>query len=234
MREKLIKKASSSFVAVIAMLLLLIFIAAMKHPQQKKEYSYIALGDSYTFGEKVAPEENFPSQAITILRKDGFDFAAPKIVAKTGWTTDELQAGIKKAKLEKHYDFVSLLVGVNNQYRERKVTDYIPQFESLLGQALKYTRNNNNRVIVISIPDWGITPFADGRDTEKIALEIDEYNRVNKEIADKYKVHYINITLGNRKAAHDTELVTEDGLHPSGKEYKKWAEEVASIIKSEL
>jgi lysophospholipase L1-like esterase len=234
MREKLIKKASSSFVAVIAMLLLLIFIVAMKHPQQKKEYSYLALGDSYTIGEKVTPEENFPNQAITLLRKIGLDFKAPRIVAKTGWTTDELQDGIKKTKLEKHYDFVSLLIGVNDQYRERNVTDYIPQFESLLDQALKYAGNNNNRVIVISIPDWGVTPFANGRDREKIALEIDEYNRANKEIADKYKVHYINITLGNRKAASDTELLTEDGLHPSGKEYNKWAVEVAAIIKSEL
>jgi lysophospholipase L1-like esterase len=234
MREKLIKKASSSVVAVISMLFLVIFIVAMKHPQQKKEYSYLALGDSYTIGEKVAPEENFPNQAITILRENGFDFKAPRIVAKTGWTTDEIQDGIKEAKLDGHYDFVSLLAGVNNQYRKRSVTDYIPQFESLLDQALKYAGNRNNRVIVISIPDWGVTPFADGMDREKIALEIDEFNRANKEIADKYKVHYINITLGNRKAAHDTELVSEDGLHPSGKEYKKWAIEVAAIVKSEL
>ena len=109
MREKLIKKASSTAVAVIALLFLLIFIVAMKHPQQKKEYSYLALGDSYTIGEKVAPEENFPNQAINILRKNGLDFKSPRIVAKTGWTTDELQAGINKTKLERHYDFVSLL-----------------------------------------------------------------------------------------------------------------------------
>lgn len=234
MREKLIKKASSSLVAVIAMLLLPIFIVAMKHPQQKKAYSYLALGDSYTIGEKVTQEENFPNQAVGMLRESGLDFASPKIVAKTGWTTDELQAGIKKAKLESHYDFVSLLVGVNNQYRQRTVADYILQFESLLDQALKFARNNNNRVIVISIPDWGITPFANGRDREKIASEIDEYNRANKEIADKYNVHYINITLGNRKAGAGKEMVTRDGLHPSGKEYYKWAAELAAVIKSEL
>jgi lysophospholipase L1-like esterase len=234
MRETFIKKAGSSFVAAIALLLLLIFIVAMKHPRQNKPYTYLALGDSYTIGERVAPEENFPNQVVTLLSEEGLNFDRPKIVAKTGWTTDELQAGIKKTKLERHYDFVSLLIGVNNQYRERKVIDYIPQFESLLDQALKYAGNNNNRVIVLSIPDWGITPFANGRDREKIALEIDEYNRANKEIADKYKVHYINITLENRKAASDTELFTEDGLHPSGKEYKKWAEELALVIKSGL
>ena len=230
----MIKKASSSTVAVIGMLFLLIFIVAMKHPQQKKEYSYLALGDSYTIGEKVPPEENFPNQAISILRKNGLDFKAPTIVAKTGWTTDELTAGINSANLESQYDFVSLLVGVNNQYRERNVTDYIPQFESLLDQALKYAEHNNSRVIVISIPDWGATPFANGRNREKIALEIDEYNRANKEIADKYNVHYINITLGNRKVANDTAFITTDGLHPSGKEYKKWAEALVAVIKSEL
>jgi lysophospholipase L1-like esterase len=234
MREKLIKKASSTVVAVIAFLFLLIFIVAMKHPQQKKEYSYLALGVSYTIGEKVAAEENFPNQAINILRKNGLDFKSPRIVAKTGWTTDELLAGINKTKLERHYDFVSLLVGVNNQYRKRSVTEYIPQFESLMDQALKFAGSKNNRVIVISIPDWGIAPFAAGSDREKIALEIDEYNRANKAIADKYKVHYINITLENRNAGNDTELFTEDGLHPSGKEYKKWAKELAAIIKSEL
>jgi len=234
MREKLIKKASSTAVAVIALLFLLIFIVAMKHPLQKKEYSYLALGDSYTIGEKVAPEENFPNQVINILRKNGLDFKLPSIVAKTGWTTDELLAGIKRTELERQYDFVSLLIGVNDQYRQRSVTEYIPQFESLLDKALKFAGNINSRVIVISIPDWGVTPFADGGDRGKIAREIDEYNRANKAIADKYSVHYINITLENRKAANDTALFAEDGLHPSGKEYKKWAEELATVIKSEL
>ncbi len=230
----MIKKASSTAVAVIALLFLLIFIVAMKHPQQKKEYSYLALGDSYTIGEKVAPEENFPNQVINILRKNGLDFKSPRIVAKTGWTTDELLATIKRTELERQYDFVSLLIGVNNQYRQRSVTEYIPQFESLLDKALKFAGNTNSRVIVISIPDWGVTPFADGSDRGKIAREIDEYNRANKAIADKYSVHYINITLENRKAANDTALFAEDGLHPSGKEYKKWAEELATVIKSEL
>ncbi len=234
MREKLIKKASSTAVAVIALLFLLIFIVAMKHPLQKKEYSYLALGDSYTVGEKVAPEENFPNQVINILRKNGLDFKSPRTVAKTGWTTDELLATIKRTELERQYDFVSLLIGVNNQYRQRSVTEYIPQFESLLDKALKFAGNTNSRVIVISIPDWGVTPFADGSDRGKIAREIDEYNRANKAIADKYSVHYINITLENRKAANDTALFAEDGLHPSGKEYKKWAEELATVIKSEL
>ena len=230
----MIKKASSSFVASIAILFLLIFIVAMNRPLQKKAYTYLALGDSYTIGEKVPSEENFPNQVISILRKKGFDFATPRIVARTGWTTDELQAGINKSKLEKHYDFVSLLIGVNNQYRGRDASDYIQEFELLLKQALKFAGNNPKRLIVLSIPDWGSTPFSEGKDRQKIALQIDEYNKINKQVADKYRVPYVNITPGSRQAADNIELLAEDCLHPSGKEYKKWAVAVAAIIKSEL
>jgi len=234
MRESLIKKASSSFVASIAILFLLIFIVAMKRPLQKKAYTYLALGDSYTIGEKVSPEENFPNQVVSILRKKEYDFATPRIVAKTGWTTDELQSGINESKLEARYDFVSLLIGVNNQYRGREVSGYIQEFELLLKQALKFAGNNPKRLIVVSIPDWSSTPFAEGKDRQKIALQIDEYNKINKQVATKYRVHYINITRGTMQAADSLELLAEDGLHPSGKEYKKWAVAVARIIKSEL
>jgi lysophospholipase L1-like esterase len=213
---------------------LLIFILAMKDPLQKNTYTYLALGDSYTIGEKVKNTENFPNQVVTLLREQEFDFKEPLIVAKTGWTTDELQEGIKKAKLQQHYDFVTLLIGVNNQYRDRTVADYIPQFESLLKKALKYADNNPRHVIVLSIPDWGVTPFAEGRDRKQIATQIDEYNAANKLLTGKYKVHYIDITPGTREAANDSELLAADGLHPSGKEYAKWAKEVAAVIKSEL
>jgi lysophospholipase L1-like esterase len=234
MREILLKKASSSFVAAIGMIVLLIFIAAMKHPQQKKAYTYLALGDSYTIGEKVKAAENFPNQTVALLREQELDFKPPMIVAKTGWTTDELQAGIKKEKLQPHYDFVTLLIGVNNQYRDRTVADYKPQFETLLKKAIRYAHHNPKHVIVLSIPDWGVTPFAEGRDGKIIAAQIDEYNAANKLIAEKYKVHYINITTGTREAAIDKELLAGDGLHPSGKEYAKWAKEIAKIIKAEL
>lgn len=234
MREKLIKKASSTLVAVLGMSLLLIFIAAMKHPQQKKVYSYLALGDSYTIGERVAPEENFPNQAIGLLRENGFDFAAPRFVAKTGWTTDELQAAILATKLERHYDFVTLLAGVNNQYRGLHVADYREEFEALLRQAIDFTGNIPERVIVLSIPDWSAGPFAEGRDREKISGEIDSYNKVNRALAEKYHVQYIDITPGAREAATDAALLADDGLHPSGKEYSKWAVKIAAIIRSQL
>jgi len=234
MREILIKKASSSLVAAIGMFVLLIFIAAMKDPQQKKAYTYLALGDSYTIGEQVKDDRNFPNQTVALLSEQGFAFKAPAIVAKTGWTTDELEAGIKKANLQKHYDFVTLLIGVNNQYRGRTVDDYIQQFESLLKKALDYVNNDSSRVIVLSIPDWGITPFAEGRDRKQIAGQIDTYNAANKQVADKYKVHYIEITSSTREAIYDLELLAKDGLHPSGKEYAKWAKKIAALITSGL
>ena len=234
MREILIKKASSSLAAAIGMFVLLIFIVAMQHPEQKKAYTYLALGDSYTIGEQVKESENFPNQTVVLLREQGFAFKAPSIVAKTGWTTDELEAGIQKANLEQHYDFVTLVIGVNNQYRGRAVDDYILQFESLLKKALTYTNNDYSRLIVLSIPDWGVTPFAEGRDRKQIAEQIDAYNAAGKEVADKYKVHYIEITTGTREAVYDLELLAKDGLHPSGREYAKWSKKIAAVIASQL
>jgi lysophospholipase L1-like esterase len=220
-------------------LVILIFMAAMKNPDQiqssaaAKQKTYLALGDSYTIGEKVDPKENFPSQVVRLLREKGFDFSDPRIVAQTGWTTDELQAAIKKGRLRRHYDFVTLLIGVNNQYRGRKVVEYLPEFESLLKQAIRYA-GDTSRVIVLSIPDWGVTPFAEGKDRKQIAAEIDEYNAASKLITAKYKVQYIDITESTRDAAKDITLLASDSLHPSAKEYGKWAKEVADVIKSKL
>ena len=240
MRERIIKKASSSLVAVLSLAFILIFIVAMRNPKisdsstSKKTYSYLALGDSYTIGEQVKAEENFPNQAVQKLREKGFDVKSPVIIAKTGWTTDELQDAINKARLKKKYDFVTLLIGVNNQYRGQTVVDYIPQFETLLKQAIRFTGNDTSNVIVISIPDWGVTPFAEGRDRNKISLQIDEFNAANQLVAAKFNVHYINITEGSRKAGQDATLLAGDGLHPSGKAYSAWADDVANFIKEVL
>ena len=235
MREILIKKASSSFVAAFALILLLIFIAAMKErPLQNKTYSYLALGDSYTVGEGIAARESFPFQVVNILRTKGIEFKSPKVVAKTGWTTDELQAAIHESKLHGQYDVVTLLIGVNNQYRKGSISDYVPEFESLLQQAIQFAGNNTRKVIVLSIPDWSVTPFGVGPTQTKIASEIDLFNEANKRIAEKYKVHYLNITPSTRQAACDSALIADDGLHPSGKEYNKWAKKVAAIIRSGL
>ena len=203
-----------------------------------KTYYYLALGDSYTIGEMVAPPDNFPGQVYSIMQNDKINLQASRIIARTGWTTDELETGIINANnadpLRSSYDFVSLLIGVNNQYRGRSVENYKPEFEELLKKAIRYAGDRADRVVVLSIPDWGVTPFANGRDRAQIAREIDAYNRANKEITLRYNVHYIDITPWTREAATDNSLLASDGLHPSGKEYKRWAERIAVFFKSKI
>jgi len=207
-------------------------------PATAKKYYYLALGDSYTIGEMVAPPDNFPGQAVNLLKNDTVNFQPARIIARTGWTTDELETGIMAANnadpLHSSYDFVSLLIGVNNQYGNRPVNDYKPEFEELLKKAIRFAGDKADHVIVLSIPDWGVTPFANGRDRAQIAREIDAYNAANKQIALQYNVHYIDITPWTREAATDPSLLATDGLHPSGKEYKRWAEKMAGIIKQYL
>ena len=204
----------------------------------QKKYSYLALGDSYTIGEMLPTEENFPNQVSALMNNSNADLHLERIIAKTGWTTDELEAGIIASNNEKplasSYDFVSLLIGVNNQYRGRSIDNYRAEFEELLKKAIRFAGNRPERVVVLSIPDWGVTPFASGRDREQIAKEIDAYNAVNKEIAERYHVYYINITPWTREAATDPSLLAADGLHPSGKEYKRWAEKIVTWMKSNL
>jgi lysophospholipase L1-like esterase len=219
--------------------LLIIFMIAMKDPSQirdsmTKTYTYLALGDSYTIGEQVEAKDNFPNQTRAIINKKEAVLDSPQILAQTGWTTDELQAAINRSGLKEHYDFVSLLIGVNNQYRGKKIGEYIPEFEALLKRAIQFAGGKPDHVIVLSIPDWGVTPFAAGRDQKQIAKEIDEYNSANEIISNKYNVHYINITQSTRQAAGDLSLLASDGLHPSSKEYAVWAKKLAEIIQEKL
>ncbi len=193
-------------------------------------YKYLALGDSYTIGEQVPPEENFPNHTIELLTKKGLQFELPKIIATTGWTTDELDAAINAANISKEYDIVSLLIGVNNQYRDRPVQHFEIEFEHLLQRAIQFASNKPDHVFVLSIPDWGVTPFAEGRDRKKIAEEIDAYNHVCETSAKQFLTNFINITVSLREDANKPGFLATDGLHPSGKEYKKWADKLAGAI----
>jgi lysophospholipase L1-like esterase len=194
------------------------------------QYAYLALGDSYTIGESVPMYENFPYQTVQLLRKAGHHFYAAEILAKTGWTTDELQNGINAARFQSSYNFVSLLIGVNNQYRGRSVQEYQIQFENLLQQAIRFANKDAAHVFVLSIPDWGVTPFAKDRDIKKISSEIDAFNAANKKLTEAYQCNYINITPLTREAAVDTTLLAADQLHPSGKDYKRWAQLLSTAI----
>jgi len=205
---------------------------------KKQVYTYLALGDSYTIGAQVPVEVKFPNQVLKMMNEDSKNLQKPRIIATTGWTTDELEQGIKDANkaepLNPSYDFVSLLIGVNNQYRGRSAENYKTEFEELLKKAIRFAGGKKERVVVLSIPDWGITPFAEGRDRHQIAKEIDAYNAANKAISEKYRIHYIYITDWTREAAADNSLLAGDGLHPSGKEYKRWAEEIVTFFKSKF
>ncbi len=213
-------------------------VPTMDKTNNKTAITYLAIGDSYTIGEQVPGKVNFPNQVYSLMKTDNPDFAEPRIIAKTGWTTDELEKGIiaadKIEQLQASYNFVSLLIGVNNQYRGRTVENYKPEFEELLKKAIRFAGNNAAHVVVVSIPDWGVTPFAKGRDSNKIAKEIDAYNAAAKAITEKFNVHYIDITPWTREAATDNSLLAADGLHPSGKEYKRWAEKIAEFFMSKL
>ncbi len=193
-----------------------------------QKLTYLALGDSYTIGELVPATESFPVQTADRLRAAGLSLAEPVIIAKTGWTTGELQEAIDKAAITGTYDLVTLLIGVNNQYRGYHIDDYRRDFERLLRQAIGFAGERTDRVLVLSIPDWGVTPYASERDRAVIAREIDVYNSVNRALAQAAGVHYIDITPGTRQAGTDATLLTGDGLHPSGKEYGRWAEQVAA------
>jgi len=199
-----------------------------------KQYSYLALGDSYTIGEQVKLHESFPYQTVQLLRQHGFSFYAPEIVAVTGFTTDELDKLIDNTDLLPQYDFVSLLIGVNNQYRGRTVDNFATELEGLVQRAIQFAGNNATHVIVLSIPDWGVTPFATGRDKEKIAADIHAFNQACKTISEKYQTHFIDITFSQRADGNIEEFLAGDQLHPSGKEYAKWARLLSEKIISRL
>ncbi len=195
--------------------------------------TYLALGDSYTIGEGVALEERYPNQAVAILKEKGVIFSDPKTIAKTGWTTDELAKGIEAAEIDGNtYDMVTLLIGVNNQYRGRPIENYKLEFKSMLQQAITFAKGDEKHVVVLSIPDWGVTPFASerGSDQAKVAREIDEYNKAKKEICNQLGVVYIDITEHYRVYGMKPEGVVADKLHPSGWIYMHWAEQLVEVI----
>lgn len=199
-----------------------------------KAYTYLALGDSYTIGEQVNLAKSFPYQAVQLLRKAGYNFNAPEIIATTGWTTDELKNAIDETTLLESYDFISLLIGVNNQYRGRSVDEFRTHFRSLLERSIQKVSGNASNVILLSIPDWSATPFAEGHNRETIGKEISLYNFICQAEAEYFHTGFIDITASQIIDGSNDEFLTPDKLHPSGKEYAKWAallcEKIISVI----
>ena len=197
--------------------------------------AFLALGDSYTIGEGVAPGERWPVQLVARLRDDGIDIADPRIIATTGWTTDELAAAMDAASFAPPYDLVTLLVGVNNQYRGRPLDEYRAQFRDLLQRAIHLAGGNAAHVVVVSIPDWGVTPFAarEGCDAARIAREIDAFNAAACAETGGAGAHWIDVTTISRASGSRDELVA-DGLHPSGAQYARWVDAILPSARSVL
>jgi lysophospholipase L1-like esterase len=203
------------------MLALALLSSCSAMPHQTR---YLALGDSYTIGESVPATDRFPVQ---LARELGL--VDPEIIAKTGWTTDELNTAIDAGNPHGPYDLVTLLIGVNNQYRGRDAEQYRGEFAALLQRAIGFAGGDAKKVVVVSIPDWGVTPFAEGRDRAKIGAEIDRYNAINREESTRAGAKYVDITPISR--GNDPTLVAGDGLHPSGKQYTEWVKRIATAAR---
>lgn len=189
------------------------------------QLKFLALGDSYTIGESINEEGRWPNQLQDRLKSLGLDVEKPVIIAKTGWRTDELAAAIESANLTNDFDLVGLLIGVNNQYQGRSVDSYKPEFEKLLKRAIELANGDESKVFVVSIPDYGFTPFGESK-KDKISKELDQYNAANKKISEDFGVKYYYITDISR--SDKSGLVASDKLHPSAKQYGLWADLIAA------
>ena len=196
-------------------------------------FRYLALGDSYTIGESVSAENRWPNQLAQLLETEG-SLVEVTMIARTGWTVNELWEEIQANPPEGTYDLVSLLIGVNDQYRGYPLDGYREDFRHLLGKAIEYAGDDPDKIVVLSIPDWGFTPFAANRDTEAISKQIDKFNAVNLEETRGAGAHYVDVTIISRMAMDDFDLITGDRLHPSGKMYAMWAEKVLPVVKEIL
>lgn len=186
--------------------------------------SFLALGDSYTIGEGVGVDGRWPLQLAAALRGQGILLADPRIIATTGWTTDELDAAIDTAGPLGNFDFVSLQIGVNNQYRGREVDDFRKQFQKLLARAIALADGHADRVLVLGIPDWGATAFgaASGRDLEQVSRELDAYNAVSRAVCAANAVAFVDVSRVSRLFGHEADMLAGDGLHPSAAMYREW------------
>lgn len=217
-------------ILISILILPLVFLVNHDNMAQEK-IMYLALGDSYTIGEAVESEKNWPKVLSDNLSQRGVEVQLDKIIATTGWTTDELLAAIEEDRAIKNtdYNLVSLLIGVNNQYRGYGIQQYKEEFELLLKKAIKLAGKKVNRVFVVSIPDYGVTPFAieNNKNAGLIAKELHEYNKIAKNISDQYGVRFFDITPISLKAIWDKDFIANDKLHPSAKMYAEWVDYIA-------
>lgn len=217
------------FLASLAVMKKVIFFAVVAFlpplTMLSQPIKYLALGDSYTIGESVPESERWPVQLVAALKARGKSVVGPQIIATTGWRTDNLKNAVTIANLKDEYDLVSLLIGVNNQYQGKPLDQFKVEFEDLLATAIKLAKGNKANVFVVSIPDYGFTPFGKSKQ-QKISADIDAFNEASREIVSRYGIKYFYITDISRQGLVDASLVASDGLHPSGKMYKAWVDRI--------
>ena len=213
---------------------LLLGVVMMSSPDDK--IAYLALGDSYTIGQSVAVSGRWPMELAAKMRERGVPLADPRIIAVTGWTTDELSAAMDQADLKPRWGLVSLLIGVNNQYRGQDLENFRQEYTALLEHAIKLAGGRTNRVVVLSIPDWSASPFGQGsgRDLTKEAAGMVAYNQAKQEITEGRGVSWFDITPSTLEMRDDPSLVASDGLHPSAKLYARWVKQIADPISALL
>jgi lysophospholipase L1-like esterase len=197
-------------------------------------FKWLALGDSYTIGTSVSSDQTYAAQTSALLGQQGYQ-SNLHIIATNGWTTADLLKGVDAGTApDEKFDIVTLLIGVNNQYQGRSMDEYRAQFKALLAKAIALAGGRPGRVIVLSIPDYSVTPFVRDRDTKKIASEIDAFNATNKLLAEEYHAGYLDVTTSSRQAATDPNLIASDQLHFSGKAYAQWSAMLAPRILAAL
>jgi len=194
----------------------------LERPPYGGKLKYLALGDSYTIGESVETKERWPMQLAARLRQAGVDMSDPIIIARTGWTTGNLQAAVDNANLGNDFDLVTLMIGVNNQFQGRSEEEYRGQFARLLQRSIIFAKGNAKHVFVLSIPDWTVTPFGSHYDVKRMSAEVDRFNSICREETGKTAAAYVDVTPTSRQVAERSDFVAGDGLHPSGKQYAAW------------
>lgn len=215
------------------LLLLPLLAACQNNPDTsspKQEISFLALGDSYTIGESVPKDQRWSVQLTDSLQNSDIPMDDPKIIAKTGWTTAELQKAIDKNQIHSNYDLVSLLIGVNNQYQGLEFSRFKQEFDELLQKAITFADGNTDHVFVVSIPNYGVTPFGQEKNPKQIREELKRYNKTAQSIADQYEVTFINITPISEQASDNPDLLADDKLHPSGEMYQLWIDKILPEI----
>ena len=222
-----VHKSALHLLHLAVLLAILITVSActgQESPEAATPARFLALGDSYTIGESVPTAERWPVQLAGLLRERGRPVDPPQIIARTGWTTSDLESALDQAELTPPYDLVTLLIGVNDQYRGWSADRTRDGFASLLDRAIDLTGGDPQRVIVLSIPDYSVTPFGQQRDPQAIRSEIDRFNEINLALTQEAGARYVDVTPASREAGGDPSLLAPDGLHPSGKMYAQWAQ----------